>query len=235
MRKRVFSVLFALIFLLPASTALASLTIDFEVLAGSGSGGGSIEFQNITTGLVGTDIEVDRVSLVPGGPSINLTGGSLNFQTGPIDTYDQTNKIWSFLGNGSLEITGDLVGDGEGSMTLMKGTWKSAKVVASGEDTVDLALVFGYFTDEKNAWLLYKLGLISDPGDTSTFEGPFDGLLHISFAMDPDTFNEEYGYFYSDYILSGDVDNTYVPIPGAVWLLASGVLCLVGVRRKFRK
>lgn len=235
MRKRVVSVLVALVFLLSASSALASLVIDFEVLAGSGSNGGSIEFKNAGTGLVGADIEVDRVSLVPGGPSIDLINGSLSFQTGSVVSYDSTTMQWSFSGGGFLTITGDLVGDTEGSMTLMSGSWNSAQVVAYDAGTMKLGIVFGDFVDEKNAWLLYQLGLIDDPYSTNTFDGPFEGALHISFAIDPNTFDAENGYFCSDYILSGDVDNTYVPIPGAVWLLGSGLMGLIGIRRKMRK
>ena len=36
-----------------------------------------------------------------------------------------------------------------------------------------------------------------------------------------------------DYLL--DITATYVPIPGAVWLLGSGLIGLVGLRKKFKK
>ena len=38
--------------------------------------------------------------------------------------------------------------------------------------------------------------------------------------------------FYAWAVRDGDVDA--VPIPGAVWLLGSGLVCLMGIRRKIR-
>jgi len=35
--------------------------------------------------------------------------------------------------------------------------------------------------------------------------------------------------------VQGTFDFTSIPIPGAVWLMGSGLVCLVGLRRRFRK
>jgi hypothetical protein len=40
--------------------------------------------------------------------------------------------------------------------------------------------------------------------------------------------------FSSIRVLSGDVFNTPVPLPAAIWLLGAGLIGLVGVRRKLQ-
>jgi hypothetical protein len=232
MKKRIFTLLVAFVFLLPASSALATM-VDFRIPDGSQASGGSIEYQDGATGLVASNILIDQVTLNPGNKSIEIEDGTLSFQTGPIGSYDATTMSWSFQGGGYLTITGDLVGDGEGSMTLMTGSWNSANVVSYGGGA--LGIFLGDYTDTKNAWMLYQLGLIDDPGDITTFAGPYDGIIHLSFTFDTTTFDEEHGFFNSDLILSGEVDNTYVPIPAAVWLLGSGFIGLIGIRRKIKK
>lgn len=237
MKKRIFTLLVAVVFLFPASAALANMVVDFEILTGTLPNGGSIVFENNATGIVATGIVVDRVSLIDDSTSttvktIDLKDCTFDFQAGPLVSYDQTNLKWAFQGGGPLVITGDLDGDGQGSMTLLDGTWNSAEVASFG--TGSLGIVLGDFTDSKNAWLLYKLGLIDDPGNITTLVGPFDGSLHISFTTA--TFDKECGFFTSQTVLSGDIDNTYVvPVPAALWLLGSGLIGLIGIRRKIKK
>ena len=44
--------------------------------------------------------------------------------------------------------------------------------------------------------------------------------------------NPSINYFYAWAVADGDIA---VPIPGAIWLLGAGLVCLVGIRRKFQR
>jgi len=53
-----------------------------------------------------------------------------------------------------------------------------------------------------------------------------DGTVIVGWGINPDGFEE--GWI-------AEIDPTPVPIPGAVWLLGSGLIGMVGIRRKFKK
>ena len=239
MKRILVPLLTALLFLLFAGTATANLVVDFGIDTTSGSNSGSIFYNG--TKLFGNNIEIDNVSLQPGspGPSIDLTNGRLYFETGNLSSYTNNGAMnWQFNTGGNITITADVIGPGGGTVNtiLLKGTWNNP-VQVLGYQTIDgfmLAVTVGSFVDEKNEWVLRELGLIEDGDDSlDCFAGPFDGVLNLSFnAMLLDSPPDD-KYFQSTYILSGDVNNQ-VPIPGAVWLLSSGILCFMGVRRKLK-
>jgi hypothetical protein len=231
LKKRIVTLLVVLVFSLFAGSALA-YEIDFGINAGVGSDSGTIMYDG-TNGLVGTDISVDDVSLL-GGSAFSLTNGLLNFNTGDLTNYNPSGTLgreWDFAGGGYITITADV--DGQTDVVLLEGEWISAKVLeVNSVGELKLEVAVGAFADEKNKWLLYELGVLSyDPGCYDQFEGPFTGSINLSFIVfDTDTSET----FTSERIGSGDVINTPVPIPGAVWLLGSGIIGLIGVRRKFR-
>lgn len=232
-KRKLFSLLVALIFLLFASSAMASYVIDFSIVPDS-SDTGMISYDG-TNGLVGSNIDVDQVSLLGGGPVHSLTNGILNFNTGDLISYNPSGSIgreWTFGGGGFITITADV--DGQTGVVLLDGEWISAKVIElNSAGDLKLEVAVGGFTDEKNKWLLYELGLLDyDPSCYDQFKGPFSGSLNLSFTIIDTDLSET---FESCVIGSGDIHNTPVPIPGAVWLLGSGIIGLIGVRRKFRK
>ncbi len=67
--------------------------------------------------------------------------------------------------------------------------------------------------------------------DSSASITSYAGSLNLSFYAGP--FNDA-GGFDSSQVLSGNVPNSPspVPIPAAVWLLGSGLIGLVGMRRR---
>lgn len=65
----------------------------------------------------------------------------------------------------------------------------------------------------------------------STIDGPAVGPYPGTFPLEGWT-GDSYG---GDYTINFTPATTPVPIPGAVWLLGSGLLGLVGLRRRFKK
>ena len=231
-RRKICSLLVMLVVTLFASSAMASYVIDFGIRANTGTDSGTISY-NGTNGLVGTNIEVDEFSL-DGGPIYSLINGILQFNTGNLISYNDTDpsgRIWTFGGGGDITIIGDVAG--HSGVTLLDGEWLSVRVVEVVPLSVlKLEVVAGGFTDEKNKLLLYELGLIGNPGAADEFVGPFAGSLNLSFSIPGSATTE---CFDSLDIFSGDVVNAPVPIPGAVWLLGSGIVGLLVVRRKLKK
>ena len=48
-------------------------------------------------------------------------------------------------------------------------------------------------------------------------------------------FGDDEGGFDADVVLAANYEVHVVPIPGALWLLGSGLVCLIGLRRRNRK
>lgn len=239
-------VFMAAILCLPtASWALLSNYVDFNIDGIHANA--SINYAGGAAPLVGTGISVDSISghaangsLVQGpfavtgfasGIPINppnppITSGILDFTTGNLTSHVAGSNVWDFAGGGSIKITGGINAIGiADSAVLLSGSFKSAEVTRMGNK---FNIAIGDFTDEKDCVLArYFFGITSTP--TSGLVGGFTGNLNLSFyATGVDS-------FFSTSVLSGDVTNTPVPLPGAVWLLGAGLVGLVGVRRRMRK
>lgn len=90
----------------------------------------------------------------------------------------------------------------------------------------------GVFLDGSNIGIAF---------DLSTFEG--SNLLYFA-GIGPPLSDNHYqaisvvigsGYFGMDFLVEVDKTNRPVPIPGAVWLLGSGLIVLMGFRKKLKK
>jgi hypothetical protein len=218
------------------SQQVSAYYLDFNITS-AGTTTGQITFDR--KALIGTDIEVDFVSLMDNNnfevAQLVLNHGRLTFNSG------YAGSDWNYNG-GTITITETFV-TGQ-TMTLMAGNVGSMTVASMGQPMgpYDWGVTFGDFTDRKAPWLFdpqnwefFGCSIIPEwwgwqPGADGLIGG-FQGNLHVGFYG---TFAgaEETLKFTSDGIGSGNVNNYIVPIPAAVWLLGSGFFGLVAIRKR---
>jgi len=193
--------------------------IDF-VVAPTYNANAEIKFDGSI--LTGTELNVPLITSQ--GSPLN-PGGSFNPQTLiGMGTYDRTvlsftanNYLgnWKF-GGGTIRIDSyDTVGN---QFNLMTGTLTNAEILWIGSS---LKISAGSFSDHKNDQLAQFFGYPTGMPWTGDF-----GVQFTTSVIPYNTFDVK-----NPYIQSGNVSNT-VPIPGAAWLLGSGLLGLLGLRRK---
>ena len=201
---------------LAAAVANAAV-IDFGVIAPTA---GSISYAGGNATLIGTGIDVDNIVGLdtPSNPNASISCDSciLEFTTGA-NTGD-----WNFGGGGTISIVGGVSAAGiAAGSTLLSGTFDSATVFDIGGGTFDFKITGASFFDTKHPDLLAYFGMPL---------GDYLGGMNISFNMigSPSLGSA----FNSDILLSGDIVNSPVPVPAAVWLFGSGLIGLVGVARR---
>ncbi|MFA5112000.1 MAG: hypothetical protein WC443_11380 [Desulfobaccales bacterium] len=207
--------------LLMAGVAQAVVFFDFQVEHPQFVAD-QVTYDGVGGPLVGTNIEVESVN-VSGAPLNNgfypITDGLLNFTTGAFDSSGALN--WVFNGGGSITINGNIALNPLFDID-MSGTFAGNVVAAQNSDPDTTHSIIADFTDTKGLDWLTLFG-INDPN--------FIGTMNLSFAtptaISPgDAIN-------SSVTDVGAVHNT-VPVPPAVWLFGSGLLALVGLRRKVK-
>jgi|GEM_PF-5974937 len=188
-----------------------------------GTKGGSLSGQNISVDTVQGFIDQNQNT----GSALTITNGALNFTTGTLTSYN--NNVWTFGSGGNITLTGGVSSIGindNNSTTLLSGSFGTAvvqmiPVVFDGLTYFNFSFLLASFSDTKNDTLAeYFFG--SNPG-------AFVGGLNLSFttlSLGQDN------TFTSQNLGSGDIINTPVPLPEAFWLLGSGLIALVGIRRK---
>ncbi|MDY6988795.1 MAG: VPLPA-CTERM sorting domain-containing protein [Thermodesulfobacteriota bacterium] len=198
---------------------------------------GSISWAGGEAPLVGSDIEVDQVMGLgtPNYPDVaySVTDGELDFQTGKcLDVIDEGPFYrWTFAGGGWITLTGGVDFDGDGSniptgTLLMDGEFSFCEVTYMDFYGAEKkwSVTFASFTDDKAEGLTTHYGMPS---------GLYNGNFNISFEAEDDDPTD--GFESSD-VLSGDISNyAIIPAPAAAWLLGSGLIGLVVVRRRLDK
>jgi hypothetical protein len=221
--KKIISVL-GLALLLAAGTADADMYIDMNI--GPQSNNASVSFDGVTTdSLIGSNISVAYLlgNETPSNANtqIALQNAVLSFTTGAFTS--RTGNTWTFGSGGAITVTGgsSIMGITPGS-TLLTGSFNQATVTDLGTGMYQFDIVGGTFNDTKNSLIYAYLGL---PQNTTCFGG-----LNLSFTPSIQTTGNA---IQSINVLSGDVYNTpATPIPAAAWLLGSGLMGLLGLKRR---
>jgi hypothetical protein len=227
------SVLIAATLLFACATVMtapahASLYLDYQ-LAGNQSSG-SVYYNPAADGaLHGANIAVlslyGNETPLHAGISKDIQTGLLNFTTGGLSGTPTTignTTVWNFGTPGTITLTGGIssMGIALGS-TLLTGAFTSATATQFDYGNFKFDLLFTSFGGADNQTINNYFGLL--PGTNPD-------TMSMTFYANAITG----GGFGSTNIVGGNItDNpTPTPIPAAAWLLGSGLMGLLGVRRK---
>ncbi|MFA7061815.1 MAG: VPLPA-CTERM sorting domain-containing protein [Pedobacter sp.] len=205
--------------------ANAAISIDYSISGNQPSDASIYYNPNVDTTLHGVNLSVTGVrgngTSGHSGETLAITSGKLNFQTGSFTS--QSGNTLNFGTPGSFTLTGGIAALGLSDPTiLVTGHFTSASVTSIdlvGNFKFDIVGAGLEDSDNKN---IYSYFGVSDDFTCTN-------ALALSF-----TANHVNGGFTSSTITGGIlVDSpTPTPIPAAAWLLGSGLMGLVGVRRR---
>jgi len=200
-------------------------SLDFGINAPTA---GSISYAGFTAPLVGSGIDVDTVTGL--GTTFNADTAFacdscvLEFTTGA------NIHGWDFGAGGTISIVGGVPAAGvAGGTTLLTGTFDAASVTDVGGGIFNFNILGASLFDNKDMDLLSFFGLPSVD---------YLGGMNISFTVtDPNakpgsSFIGHGDAFTSAVMGSGDILNTPVPVPAAVWLFGSGLIGLIAIGRR---
>jgi hypothetical protein len=154
------------------------------------------------------------------------------FTTGTALTIDEVTFVYGHgytpTGSAYLEIVG---ADGVGKIdfsnvldTWTSHTLSSPYITYSGEYTLDASTTY---------WLVvYDTGALGQVANGSTYSANFGATLPVTYNNYESAGGGSY-YSLSDSPMRFEVNA--VPIPGAVWLLGSGLIGILGIRRKMKQ
>lgn len=200
------------------SSATAAV-IDFQV---NNPTGGSITFAGGASKLIGTNIDVDAIVGI-GTPLNSDTPFACNQCKLRFDTGGHTGN-WNFAGGGTIEIKGSApaAGINTPNTVLLSGNFDSATVQDLGGNFFNFKIVAAGIQDTKHPDLLTYLGMPAVG---------YNGTLNLSFSTVMAT-PAVGGSFNSADVFSGNLANSPVPVPAAVWLFGSGLIGLIGIARR---
>ncbi len=207
------------------SVAANAAVINFNSLGGVNAG--TVSYDGVGGVLVGSNIDIGEISGIgtaANAGSYTCIGCQLNFETGLLNTSTSAGSHYVFDAGGFFEITGLFdtgagIIDGATTTPLLTGSWTS-------QITVDIvlgviAISQGSGIDTKNP------DLLSFFNET----GPFNfanANIQLSDLFAPISSGAGFDTNVTQAIVS---NINPVPLPGAVWLMGSALIGLVGVSR----
>lgn len=234
-RRRLFAAVAATLLAATGTAHAATGQLVFGVIAPTNSllpgSPASISFMGgMGNALVGSNIEVDNVvglsTPLHTAQSSTCVLCALNFTTGSFTGYTAATQTWSFNGGGTISIVGGVdfadntsIADVATGTTLLTGVFTSAMVTKLPTGFYDFRIAGGSFDDTKHPSVVSYYGL-----PMTGYEGSFN----LGFSATP---GANFA-FNSVAVYSGDVLNTPVPVPAALWLLGSGLVGLATIARR---
>jgi len=223
-KNMLFATLFAATLIYGAGAAHAALSINYAVTGGPAS---SIVYDPsvdaflhgnylTVTGVTGTDTQQNA------GATLAITNGALNFQTGALT--GKSGNMWSFGAGGTITLTGGISAplDLQANTTLLQGSFTSASVTALPLGSYQFDIVGATFGDSDNPQIYQYFGIPANYACNNAMNLSFIGTAISG------------GGFTSTNNFGGVLVDSPVPtpVPAAAWLLGSGLLGLVGIRRR---
>jgi len=209
------------------SVAANAAVINFNSLGGANAG--TVSYDGVSGVLKGSNIDIGDISGIgtaANAGNITCIACQLNFETGLLNMNASAGSHYAFDAGGFFRITGmfdtgTAMIDGI-STPLLLGLWTSqitVDILAGGA----FAVSQGSGTDTKHA------DLLSFFGET----GPFNfANANISLADLTNPVLQPLAAFDTK-VTQAIVSNVNpVPVPGAVWLMGSALIGLVGARRR---
>jgi hypothetical protein len=224
-KNLLFATLFSATLISGVNAANAALSLSYAVTGGSSSSivydpsvDGLLHGNNLTvTGVTGTDTPLNS------GTNHTIAGGLLNFQTGAFTSQSQ--GVWNFGGGGTISLTGGISDMSlPSSSTILTGSFLSATVTELPVGSFRFDIVGATFGDSDNPAVYSYFGVPA--GSTCS------NAMSLSFLANSIPGG---GFTSGNNTIAGQVVDSPTPIPAAAWLLGSGLMGLVGIRRRTEK
>jgi hypothetical protein len=223
-RNLLLASLFTATLILSAGAAHAALSITYTV-----GNSGAISYDGTPTGdLIGNNLNVTALTgnetLNNAGTALPVTGGLLNFATGALTSH--TGNVWNFGSGGTITMLGEIsaISGVPASSTLLSGNFLSASVTQLSLGTYQFNIVGATFGDTDNPNIYAFYGVPAGSSCTNALALSFEGT---SYGANGFTSTNSFGGTLID-------SPVVTPIPAAAWLFGSGLMGLVGIRKRIQ-